>query len=48
MLIHTDGNEYICNHVEFIEYTGCFPNLCSGTLTLKNDNVPYGCCGGCA
>ena len=37
MLIHTDGNEYICNHVEFIEYTGCFPNLCSGTLTLKID-----------
>ena len=25
-------------HVEFIDYTGRYPNLCSGILTLKIDN----------
>ena len=37
MLINNDKNEHIYNHVEFVEYTGCFPNLCRGTLTLKID-----------
>lgn len=26
-------------HVEFVSYTGSFPNLCSGVLTLKIDGV---------
>lgn len=29
------------SHVEFISYTGKYPNLCSGTLTLKIDGVEY-------
>lgn len=24
-------------HIEFVDYTGSFPNLCSGVLTLKID-----------
>lgn len=27
--------------IEFVEYTGKYPNLCSGILTIKVDNVPY-------
>ena len=30
----TDDNK---KHVEFVEYTGEYPNLCRGTLTLKID-----------
>ena len=26
-----------CKHVKFISYTGKYPNLCSGTLTLEID-----------
>ena len=31
-------------HVEFISYTGQYPNLCNGTLTLKidDDEVTFG------
>ena len=35
MLIH--GNEPQIDHVEFVEYTGKWPNLCSGILVLKID-----------
>lgn len=31
------NNNYITEHVEFISYTGRYPNLCSGILTLKID-----------
>lgn len=32
------------NHVEFISYTGSFPNLCRGTLTLciDSEEVKFG------
>ena len=29
------------NHVEFIDYTGRYPNLCSGVLTLEIDGKIY-------
>lgn len=66
MLINHNNNEF--THVKFVSYTGRWPNLCSGVLTLEidvnkipeqfrkyateinevfNDNVPWGCCGGC-
>ena len=40
------------SRVKFISYTGEYPNLCSGVLTLEidevfNENVEWGCCGGC-
>lgn len=28
-------------HVEFVSYTGKYPNLCSGTLTLKIDGAEW-------
>lgn len=28
-------------NIEFVSYDGAFPNLCSGTLTLKIDKIPY-------
>ena len=28
-------------HVEFVSYTGRYPNLCSGILTLEIDGVEY-------
>ena len=31
------NNNYTTEHVEFINYTGRYPNLCSGVLTLKID-----------
>ena len=31
--------DYECHNVEFISYTGKYPCLCSGTLTLKIDGV---------
>ena len=31
------NNNYTTEHVEFISYTGGYPNLCSGVLTLKID-----------
>lgn len=27
--------------IKFVSYTGSFPNLCSGTLTLEIDKIPY-------
>lgn len=29
------------NHVEFVSYTGDWPNTCSGVLTLKIDGKEY-------
>ena len=29
------------NHVKFISYTGKYPNLCSGILTLEIDGKEY-------
>lgn len=39
MLINNNVNEE--NHVEFVSYTGKYPNLCSGILTLKIDGIEY-------
>lgn len=35
MLINQKAEEVV-SHVEFVEYTGKYPNLCDGSLTLKN------------
>lgn len=35
MLINRNNNE--TNHVEFVSYSGKWPNLCSGELTLEID-----------
>ena len=32
-----NNNNYTTEHVEFISYTGRYPNLCYGVLTLKID-----------
>ena len=34
-------NRNISNRVKFISYTGEYPNLCSGVLTLEIDGVQY-------
>lgn len=34
-------NENTNAHVKFINYTGRYPNLCSGILTLEIDGVEY-------
>lgn len=39
MLINIDSN--IESNVQFISYTGKYPNLCSGTLTLQIENKIY-------
>lgn len=36
MLINK-GTESVARHVEFVKYTGKWPNLCGGILTLKID-----------
>lgn len=38
----------ICN-IRFVEYTGRYPNLCSGTLTLSisGKETTFGYCDGC-
>lgn len=36
MLVNTN-NEVTTNHVKFISYTGKYPNLCRGMLTLEID-----------
>ena len=33
--------KYLMRKIEFVEYTGKYPNLCSGILTIKVDNVTY-------
>ncbi len=35
MLINYNNNE--TNHVKFVSYTGKYPNLCTGDLTLEID-----------
>lgn len=42
MLINYSNNEI--THVKFVSYTGRYPNLCSGILTLEIDgeNVNFG------
>jgi hypothetical protein len=39
MLINKNNNENI--HVKFVSYTGSYPNLCSGVLTLEIDGIEY-------
>ena len=39
MLINNKEN--CTTHVEFVSYTGHYPNLCSGILTLKIDGNEY-------
>lgn len=41
MLVNYTKNENIVSHVKFINYTGKFPNLCSGILTLEIDGKEY-------
>lgn len=38
MLINAEQNS---GHVEFVSYTGKWPNLCSGVLTLKINGILY-------
>lgn len=40
MLINYSNNE--TNHVEFVSYSGRYPNLCSGVLVLRIDGLEYG------
>ena len=35
------NNNMESQHVKFISYTGEYPNLCSGTLTLEIDDIEY-------
>lgn len=39
MLINNNNNNN--SHVKFISYTGKYPNLCSGILTLEIDGIEY-------
>ena len=39
MLINKTANTE--TNVKFISYTGCYPNLCRGVLTLEIDDVEY-------
>ena len=39
MLINKNDN--INTHVKFVNYTGEYPNLCRGTLTLEIDGIEY-------
>jgi hypothetical protein len=34
-------NNNIESHVSFVSYTGRYPNLCSGVLTLEIDGIEY-------
>ena len=40
MLINTQ-DKITTEHVKFISYTGAYPNLCSGVLTLEIDGIEY-------
>lgn len=35
MIIRSNTNTKYTSHVEFVSYTGSYPNLCNGILTLK-------------
>lgn len=39
MLINKNDNAN--SHVKFVNYTGRYPNLCSGILTLEIDGIEY-------
>lgn len=39
MLVNKNDNTN--THVKFVKYTGEYPNLCSGTLTLEIDGQNY-------
>lgn len=39
MLVNTPKET---NHVEFVSYSGEYPNLCSGVLVLRIDGLEYG------
>lgn len=39
MLINKNDNTN--SHVKFVNYTGSYPNLCSGILTLEIDGIGY-------
>lgn len=36
-MLMNQPKENVLPHVEFVDYTGKYPNLCSGILTLKID-----------
>lgn len=40
MLINYSNSE--TNHVEFVSYSGRYPNLCCGVLVLRIDGLAYG------
>ncbi len=48
MLVNAPNN-YEPEHVKFVSYTGKWPNLCSGILTLEIDGrtVTFGCDDAC-
>ena len=39
MLINQDETTF--NHVKFVSYTGKYPNLCRGVLTIQIDGTDY-------
>lgn len=41
MLVNKDKKKTNTSRVKFISYTGGYPNLCSGVLTLEIDGVQY-------
>ena len=38
MLINNNNTD---SHVKFVSYTGSYPNLCNGILTLEIDGIEY-------
>lgn len=40
MLVNKETNAEF-NNVKFISYTGCYPNLCNGVLTLEIEGIEY-------
>lgn len=41
MLVNKDTYKVVDNHVKFISYTGKYPNLCRGVLTLEIDGIEF-------